>query len=386
MGKICYRLVFNRCNRLNAQGKALLQVEAYLEKRKIYFSTHIYLMPQQWNRKKCKVVRHPEADALNYFIRDYILKLEQKEMEIWRKGGEVSLNALKQELKSKTGNTFLSFVEEEITSSVIKESTRRNLKTTCQLLFQFKPQLDFENLTTAFIHDFEKYMYKKGLEMNTVAKHLKHLRTFVNAAIHKEYMDAHNNPFRAYKIKTCQHKHTFLLPEEIGKLEDLKLEVPNLALEHSLDAFLFCCYTGLRYSDFIALNERKIIEIDGQPWIVFQSVKTGVEVKLPIYLLFEGKAWKLLCKYEGRWKHFFGLKSNTCVNNELKIIGNLAGIDKHFSFHSARHTNATLLLYNGVNITTVQKLLGHRNISTTQNYAEIMGKTIVKDLTNILKK
>ena len=103
MGKICYRPVFNRTNRLNAQGKALLQVEAYLERKKIYFSTHIYLKPQQWNRKRCMVVRHPEADALNYFIRDYILKLEQKEMEIWRKGREVSLDALKQELKSKTG-------------------------------------------------------------------------------------------------------------------------------------------------------------------------------------------------------------------------------------------------------------------------------------------
>ena len=381
MGKICYRPVFNRTNRLNAQGKALLQVEAYLKRKKIYFSTHIYLMPQQWNRKRCMVVRHPEADALNYFIRDYILKLEQKEMEIWRKGREVSLNDLKQELKYKTGKSFLPFVEEEITTSVIKESTRRNLKTTWQLLSQFKPQLDFEELTTAFIHDFEKYMYKKGLEMNTVAKHLKHLRTFVNAAIHKEYMDVQSDPFRSYKIKTCQYKHTFLLPEEIAMLEELKLEETDLALEHSLDAFLFCCYTGLRYSDFTALNERNIIEISEHPWIVFQSVKTGVEVKLPVYLLFEGKAWKLLCKYHGKWKHFFGLKSNTCVNNELKAIGKLAGIDKHFTFHSARHTNATLLLYNGVNITTVQKLLGHRNISTTQNYAEIMGKTIVNDLT-----
>ena len=381
MGKICYRPVFNRTNRLNAQGKALLQVEAYLERKKIYFSTHIYLKPQQWNRKRCMVVRHPEADALNYFLRDYILKLEQKEMEIWRKGREVSLDALKQELKSKTGKSFLPFVEEEIATSVIKESTRKNLKTTWQLLAQFKPKLDFEELTTAFIHDFERYMYKKGLEMNTVAKHLKHLRTFVNAAIHKEYMDVQSAPFRMYKIKTCQHKHTFLLPEEMAMLEELKLEGSDLALKHSLDAFLFCCYTGLRYSDFTALNEKNVTEISGRPWIVFRSVKTGVEVKLPVYLLFEGKAWKLLCKYEGRWKHFFGLKSNTCVNNELKVIGKLAGIDKHFTFHSARHTNATLLLYNGVNITTVQKLLGHRNISTTQNYAEIMGKTIVKDLT-----
>jgi site-specific recombinase XerD len=61
-------------------------------------------------------------------------------------------------------------------------------------------------------------------------------------------------------------------------------------------------------------------------------------------------------------------------------IGKLAGMDKHFSFHSARHTNATLLIYKGANITTVQKLLGHRDVTTTQVYSEVMGSTIVKDL------
>ena len=381
MGKICYRPVFNRSNRLNAQGKALVQVEAYLERRKIYFSTHVYLTPRQWNKQKCRVVHHPEADSLNYFLREYIMKLEQKEMELWRKGRGVTLEALRQELKSPAEHSFLSFVCGEIASSVVKESTRNNLKTTYKLLSQFKPNMGFHELTTGLVRDFEKFLYKKGLEMNTVAKHLKHLRTFVKAAIHQEYMDEHSDPFRNYKIKTCPHRHTFLLSEEVGKLEAMKLGDDYPTLEHSLDAFLFCIYTGLRYSDFIALGERNVMEVEGHPWVVFHSVKTGIEVKLPIYLMFEGKAWKLLEKYEGRWKSFFSLKSNTCVNNDLKVISKMAGIGKHFTFHSARHTNATLLIDQGVSITTIQKLLGHRNVSTTQIYAEIMGKTIVKDLT-----
>ena len=383
MGKICYRPVFNRSNRLNAQGKALVQVEAYLERRKIYFSTHVYLTPRQWNKQKCRVVHHPEADSLNYFLREYIMRLEQKEMELWRKGRGVTLEALRQELKSPAEHSFLSFVCGEIASSVVKESTRNNLKTTYKLLSQFKPNIGFQELTTGLVRDFEKFLYKKGHGMNTVAKHLKYLRTFVNAAIHQKYMDEHHDPFCCYKIKTCPNKHTFLLQEEVGRLEAMTLGKGRPVLEHSLDAFLFCIYTGLRYSDFIALGERNVVEVEGHPWIVFRSVKTGVEVKLPVYLMFGGKAWNLLRKYEGRWKGFFGLKSNTCVNNDLKLIGKMAGIGKHFTFHSARHTNATLLIDQGVNITTIQKLLGHRNVSTTQVYAEIMGKTIVKDLTRM---
>ena len=383
MGKISYRLVFNRNNKLNAQGKALLQVEAYLDRRKIYFSTHVHLKPNQWNRKKGMVVRHPEADALNYYLQESMMKLEQKEMEIWRKGREVTLEVLKQELNPEAEHSFLYFVREEIASSTMKESTRKNRSTTLQLLSQYKPHLAFDEVTSGFVHDFEKFMYKKGLEMNTVAKHLKHLRIFINAAIRQECMNGQNDPFRGYKIKTAPYKHVFLLPEEVSKLENLKFADVDPFLKHTLDAFLFCIYTGLRYSDFIALSERNMVEIEGNSWIIFHSVKTGVEVKLPIYLLFEGKAWQLLCKYEGRGKGFFGLKSNTCVNNDLKVIGKMAGIEKHFTFHSARHTNATLLIDQGVSITTIQKLLGHRNVSTTQIYAEIMGKTIVKDLTRM---
>uniref|UniRef100_UPI00321B38BE site-specific integrase n=1 Tax=Phocaeicola vulgatus TaxID=821 RepID=UPI00321B38BE len=153
-----------------------------------------------------------------------------------------------------------------------------------------------------------------------------------------------------------------------------------------LDAFLFCCYTGLRYSDFVNLNEKNIVKMDGKLWLIFDSVKTGTEVKLPLNLLFEGKALTLLQKYQGKWSSFFSIKNNSSVNKELIRIGKLAKISKHFSFHSARHTNATLLIYKGANITTVQKLLGHKNLATTQIYGEVMGSTIIRDLKKCQKR
>ena len=61
----------------------------------------------------------------------------------------------------------------------------------------------------------------------------------------------------------------------------------------------------------------------------------------------------------------------------------MANIDKKVSFHTARHTNATLLLYNGANITTVQKLLGHKSVRTTEIYSNIMDMTVVRDLSSL---
>ena len=96
--------------------------------------------------------------------------------------------------------------------------------------------------------------------------------------------------------------------------------------------------------------------------------------------MFEGKPLILLKKHIRHLNKFFTLKSNSAVNKELIRIGKLAKIEKHFSFHSARHTNATLLMEKGANITTVQKLLGHRSISTTQIYSQILESTLVNDL------
>ena len=117
-----------------------------------------------------------------------------------------------------------------------------------------------------------------------------------------------------------------------------------------------------------------------ETWLIYKSVKTNTEVRLPLYLLFEGKGIEVLNKYHDNLADFFKLRDNSNVNKELLIIAKLSGLNKRISFHTARHTNATLLIYSGVNITTVQKLLGHKSVKTTQVYTNIMDITIVRDL------
>ena len=384
MEKISYRLVYNRKNSLNDKGTALIQVEAYYKKKKAYFSTHIYVTPEQWDKKQQLIRLHPQSEILNRMLEEFVLSLQWKELENWKRGKLISLELLKQSPMRTQKNSVDSLVQlgrNWVEQSVRKESTKNNLYSTISLLHEFSPDLTFQRITYTFLKDFELFLRNKGFIVNTVAKHLRQLRTILNEAIRKDLLSPEANPFRKYKIRTTTSKHCFLLPDELAKLESLLIHDDHKNLQHTLDAFLFCCYTGLRYSDFTHLTVNNLIKPDGKnTWIVFKSIKTEVEIQIPLYLLFQGKAISILRKYQKNLNDFFVLRPNSTINKELIRIGKLAKIEKHFSFHTARHTNASLLIYEGVPITTVQKLLGHQSIKTTEGYSNVFSTTIVNDL------
>lgn len=381
MNKIIYNLVYNRKKCLNKKGMALVQVEAYLGRKKKYFSTKVYLKPEQWDNKKLIVKNHPNADALNRLIYEFVATIEKKELELWQQGKRISLELLKNALTTQENNSsFISFFRQEVMNSSLKDSTKRNHLSTLMLLQEFKKNITFSDLTFELISSFEYFLQLKGYHTNTIAKHMKHLKRHVNIAINKEYIEIQKYAFRKYKIKTIENKHTHLVPEELERLENLILSGRYVKLQKSLDAFLFCCYAGMRYSDFINLSSENFVDINQETWLIYKSVKTGTEVRLSLYLLFSGKGIAILNKYRDNLEDFFHLRDNSNVNKDLIIITRLAGLSKRISFHTARHTNATLLIYNGINITTVQKLLGHKSVKTTQVYTNVMDMTIIHDL------
>lgn len=83
---------------LNKRGVALVQVEAYLNRKKKYFSTKVYLRPDQWDAKKLLVKNHPNADALNRLIYEFMAMIEKRELELWQQGKPITLEILKEML------------------------------------------------------------------------------------------------------------------------------------------------------------------------------------------------------------------------------------------------------------------------------------------------
>ena len=384
MEKIRYRLVYNRKKHLNKQGTALVQVEASLNQRKIYFKTNLYIKPEHWDKRTSQVIGHPQANDLNSMLFEFVLHLQGIELALWKRGVPATLSLLKDAMKKNRpiNITFPIFAKEYVQHSDRRESTKENLFTTITVLQEFRPGLDFKDITYTFLKDFEVYLREKGNGINTVAKHLRQLRTLVNEAINQGYIHADAYPFRKFKIKQEKGSHEFLTPDELKKLENL--EVHDLKLRHVLDAFLFCCYVGLRFSDFCQLTPSNFIRVNGKRWLHFKSIKTGIELRLPLHLLFEGRALSILDKYD--ITEFANLGSNSEVNKSLSVIIGMTRIKKHITYHTARHTCATLLIHQGVPITTVQKLLGHTSVKTTEIYSEILSSTILRDLKAVKRK
>lgn len=384
MQKIRYRLVYNRKKHLNRQGTALVQIEASLNQRKVYFKTNLYLKPEHWDSRRSQVYNHPQADDLNTMLYEFILQLQAIELGLWKRGVPATLSLLKESMvKDKPVNvTFPVFARDYVKSSDRKDSTKENILTTITVLQDFRSGLDFKDITYTFFKEFEAYLREKGNSVNTIAKHLRQLRTLVNEAINQGYIHADAYPFRKFKIKQEKGRHEFLTPDELRKLENL--QVSDKRLRHVLDAFLFCCYVGLRFSDFCQLSPANFIRVNGKRWLHFKSIKTGVEIRLPLHLLFDGKALSILERYE--ISDFANLGSNSETNKALVELAALARIRKHITYHTARHTCATLLIHQGVPITTVQKLLGHTSVKTTEIYSEILSNTIVRDLKAVKRK
>lgn len=165
------------------------------------------------------------------------------------------------------------------------------------------------------------------------------------------------------RFKSETPEKIYLTIEELKKLAST--ESPDALVT---DAFLFSCLTGLRYSDIQKLRWNEIKEIDGKHQIVFTQKKTkGLE-----YLPLSIQALKIIEKHKGNEYVFDGISYTYRINHILKLWIAKAGIDKPITFHSARHTFATMLLTKGTDIYTVSKLLGHTDITTTLVYAKIV--------------
>lgn len=375
---VLFALVFNRKNSLNRDGKALVQIRAYQNGRARYFGTGIYLKPQHWARRISKAVDLPNSPQINEALRLQLHTWENFALEYYKKHRFISLECLDNFFIPAYAN-FNRFAAEELQTANISDSTRKTRKNTLKLLADFKDKIAFQDINYDFITRFDLALRRRGLSINTIAKHHQILRTFILIATKKDLMP--NNPYQHFRIRTTPTERTALSPEELQRIEQLDLIG---TLDQVRDMFLFSCYTGLRFSDIIHLRTADISTGAAGTELKIRAQKTQKILSLPLHLLFDGKPADIAL-YHIRTANratVFQPLTNQAANRSLKQIAAMIGTAKEISMHIARHTFATSLV-NKIPIAVLQQLLQHSDLKTTMIYIHTSNKTISNELKKV---
>ncbi len=281
------------------------------------------------------------------------------------------------EMKSttKAKRTFLNFFSEMVDDREINFSHDNygNWKSTFVHLKKIvPPNLTFDDIDENFVKKVKDYFDNKAqtksnlpLSQNSKVSYFNKFKACLKKAFEDGYLSI-NYSAKVKSFEQAESQREYLTFDEVQALAKAHCKYDVLKR-----AFLFSCLSGLRWSDIQTLNWSEVRDEGEFTKVNFRQEKTdGVE-----YLYISEQARKLL----GERKHpqervFVGLRYSAVFNHEIVRWTVRAGLTKHITFHSARHTNAVLLLENGADIYTVSKRLGHREIRTTAIYAKIVDK------------
>lgn len=229
----------------------------------------------------------------------------------------------------------------------------------------------FKDLNVELCNGFREYLLtakrlnskKLQISQNSASGYWSTFRAFLASAYKEGYLKENIND-NLDKIELKETRREYLTMDELRRLYNTPCEFPVLR-----EASLFSCLTGLRISDILALTWNDVRDFpDGGKCIRICTEKTDTEATIPI-----SEEALALCGPPSSGLVFKGLTRNM-VNTYLKPWLKQAGITKYVTFHCFRHTYATQLIAGGADIYTVSKMLTHKNVSTTQIYADLIDK------------
>lgn len=363
-----------REKRLN-DGNVSLYLDMYYmgarkkEGLKLYLVPEVNAAAKLQNRNTLKLAEQIKAER--------ILDIQQHGLVNWEnvKKGRMTLAAwVEKYTKDENG----------LTPASMRSKRNAQARVEQYLLYIGKPNLALKEVDKDFCKGFIAFLKtctfnngKKTLGSTTCRIFMNRLAAALNMAVREGLID--NNPFKLLDAKEKPQKKSAM--REFLTIEELRTLIATpCRYEIVKKAFLFSCFTGLRYSDMMALKWNEIHKAaDGKTlYIEHEQVKTKNMVTIP--LSNEALKW-MPRKSKGDERVFHQLRiTSTTVEVVLGEWMQEAGIQKHITYHCSRHTAATLLLTLGADLYTVSKILGHRSIRMTEIYAKIVDKKKIETM------
>ena len=347
----------------------VIRKENYVGGKRKYEFLKLYLIPERTREDKAK---NEATLALAKAIQSKRIVEVQNDAHGFQNTNKSRVNLL----------DYLENIGKQSAEQGSRNYARTVLNTVRALKLFRGDYIAFRDVDKEFLSEFTDYLrqmpkaskygvLKTGgrLSNNSVVSYYGTLRTAINRAYKEGIITV--NPTKEFdfasKVRQEPSRREYLTIDELKTLI-------NTECRHEIvkRAFLFSCLCGLRVSDIRKLRWCDLQRSSGRVRIEITMQKT----KEPLYLPISDEALKWLPERgEANGSDFiFPLTHEGTVNDTLQHWAKVAGITKHISFHVARHTHATMMLTLGADLYTVSKLLGHKNIATTQIYAKIVDK------------
>ena len=347
----------------------VIRKENYVGGKRKYEFLKLYLIPERTREDKAK---NEATLALAKAIQSKRIVEVQNDAHGFQNTNKSKVNLL----------DYLENIGKQSAEQGSRNYARTVLNTVRALKLFRGDYIAFRDVDKEFLSEFTDYLrqmpkaskygvLKAGgrLSNNSVVSYYGTLRTAINRAYKEGIITV--NPTKEFdfasKVRQEPSRREYLTIDELKTLI-------NTECRHEIvkRAFLFSCLCGLRVSDIRKLRWFDLQRSGGRVRIEITMQKT----KEPLYLPISDEALKWLPERgEANDSDFiFPLTHEGTVNDTLQHWAKVAGITKHISFHVARHTHATMMLTLGADLYTVSKLLGHKNIATTQIYAKIVDK------------
>ena len=379
----------------NKSGRVPILMQLTIGQQTCHISTKQNILPEKWGDGK--PIGHTREDqAITAVLEEIRTKAYNKFLQLQAQNINVTPERLKQALLGKDQVQPRGYVEifdqwlVEYSKMVGITTSKRTLDK--YILVRNRLQdyiasqlgvkdISLEEVTPKFLSNFDNYLrVEYNMANNHAMKIRQKLRTIYKVAIDNGWVS--KNPFSTVKIHFDPVERDVLTKSELAAL--IQTDMIFDRLEKMRDVFVFACFTGLAHCDVAGLTKENIITDEaGQVWLKTHRQKTSEVVDIPLLEIPQ----LIIKKYQGM-KELNGkllpTLTNSCSNLYLKEVAVRCGINKTLTFHMARHTFATTVtLSNGVPIESVAKMLGHRNIRTTQIYAKIIKDKLAEDMSKL---
>ena len=398
----------------NQTKPTLILLKAYIDSKRLVYSTGQKIEPKYWNENKMKTNRAKgysiEFVNLDTWLGHLATEVKKTYLNIKNEGRKPSLTELKQSLDNFTNNNsniespelfdFIdSFIGERQENPRYSKGTTKNYVTHFNNLKEFADKrgekIGFDDINLDLFNELLAFYTKKGHSENHKHKQIQTLKVFLNEAYERGLTTNLNHTKKWYKVKKETVQNFSLEKTELVKLY-IKDFTDNPRLDKVRDLFLIGCYTGLRFSDFTELKPRNIeTKDDGREYIILKTVKTKDLLEIPI----NGVVKSILHKY--KMKPPRGI-SNQKMNQYLKEVFKAAEINRKvtvskydgkgkmievniplsevISTHTARRSFATIAYKIGVSTIDIMQITGHKKESTFLDYINITKEDTAKRL------